>query len=147
MVLLSSELSFTCDAAGPAAVRGWLAPGLHAALPADDAHRSLISDALIIASELVTNAIQAGCSLGRMGWALELECLQLSVFDDAPGWPVMQDAGPTDTHGRGLRIIDALAAARGTRKVDGGKLAWAALQLPTAPPPSEPEPPTIMRRT
>lgn len=113
-------------------MRRWLEPALHAALPADDAHRSVISDALLVTTELVTNAVHAGCSLGRVRWALEPDCLQLSVFDNAPGWPVMQRPGATDSHGRGLRIIDALAAARGTRTVDGGKLAWAALRLPAA---------------
>jgi two-component sensor histidine kinase len=129
---LSSELPFSCDTAGPATVRRWLDAALRAALPADDAHRWLISDALIIATELVTNAVHAGCSRARMRWALEPGCLQLSVFDNAPGWPVVQNPGPTETHGRGLRIIDAIADARGTRLVDGGKLAWAALRLPTA---------------
>lgn len=129
---MPSELPFNCDATGPAAVRRRLEPALRAALPPDDAHRALISDALLIATELVTNAVHAGCSHGRMSWALQTGCLQLCVFDNAPGWPVMQHPGPNDSHGRGLQIIDALAAARGTRSVDGGKLAWAALELPTA---------------
>jgi hypothetical protein len=124
------QLPFTCDATAPAAVRRWLHPALRTALPDDNAHRSLISDALLIATELVTNAVHAGCTHGHLSWELEPGCLQLRVFDNAPGWPVMQHPGPNDSHGRGLRIIAALAAARGTRPVDGGKLAWAALQLP-----------------
>lgn len=126
------ELPFTCDAAEPAAVRHWLEPALRTALPDDNAHRSLINDALLIATELVTNAVHAGCTDGRMSWELEPDCLQLLVFDNAPGWPVMQHPGPDDTHGRGLRLIAAIATDRGTQTVDGGKLAWAALQLPTA---------------
>jgi two-component sensor histidine kinase len=124
------ELAFGCDTAEPAAVRRWLEDDLRSSLAARADLGDLISDALTIATELVTNAIRAGCDRGRISWMLEPGCLQLAVYDNAPGWPVMRNPRPTDTHGRGLRIIEALAADRGTRAVDGGKQAWAALELP-----------------
>lgn len=102
---------------------------MHNALPSAPSPDSLIEDALIVTTELVTNAINAGCSEGWMSWTLAPDCLHLRVFDNAPGWPVRRTPATTDAHGRGLLIIQALAMRSDTEAVDGGKLASATLRV------------------
>ena len=67
-----------------------------------------VSDVVLIASELATNAVRSGA--GRialsLSWAGPLE---LSVEDDGQGWPVPVAATLDDVGGRGLRIVDELA--------------------------------------
>jgi len=79
---------------------------------------------------LVTNAINAKCATGRLGWRADGPVLHLWVFDDGPGWPVLRHPDELNPHGRGLRIVHALSSASGTRAVRGGKEAWATLALP-----------------
>lgn len=125
---LAGEFRFHCDPACVGEARRWLAACLRAEFgrqPAAD----VIADALVIASELVTNAINAKCVVGRLGWRAGSSWLRVWVFDDGPGWPVLRDPVPQDPHGRGLRIVRALAADAGTRQVSGGKEAWATLAL------------------
>jgi hypothetical protein len=127
---LAGEFRFHCDPACVGEARRWL----EACLRKEFAYRpaaQVIGDALVIASELVTNAINAKCVGGRLGWGAGSSWLRLWVFDDGPGWPVLRDPGPLEPHGRGLHIVRALAAETGARQVFGGKEAWATLALTT----------------
>jgi hypothetical protein len=129
---LAGEFRFRCDPAGVAEARRWLDVCLRDELGRDRSG-AIVADALVIVSELVTNAVNARCGSGRLAWSSRAGWLRLTVFDDAPGWPVMRDPGPFDSGGRGLRIVQGLAAESGTRAVVGGKEAWAVLALPAAP--------------
>ena len=80
-------------------------------------------------SELVTNAVNAGCVHGRVGWSLHSDQFRIEVFDDAPGWPILQHPAATDAHGRGLQIVQALTRDCGTESLPDGKLSWALLLL------------------
>jgi anti-sigma regulatory factor (Ser/Thr protein kinase) len=125
---VSNEFDFHCEPVCAGEARRWLEACLRAELrqqPTID----VLDDALIIASELVTNAINAPCSTGRLGWRTDRRLLWLWVFDDGPGWPQLRQPGPLDVHGRGLRIVRALATQFGTRRVAGGKESWATLAL------------------
>lgn len=86
----------------------------------------LISDAELLVSELVTNALvhtRARCEL-RAG--LSATALRLQVIDGAAAVPDLRVAGEGDENGRGLLLVSALCAAWGTEPLPlGGKVVWA----------------------
>jgi len=112
----------------------------------------LISDAVLIASELVTNAINHGSPPGQPGaqagmgalaepgaaveltWSYQVSRL-ICVITDRAGEPrVAAPADPEAESGHGLQIVGALAAAWGwTMLGTGEKAVWAALHLPRDP--------------
>jgi hypothetical protein len=51
--------------------------------------------------------------------------LQISVGDDSPALPRQRVSMPSDEHGRGLLMVDALCKDRGTACVGAGKVVWA----------------------
>lgn len=105
---------------------------------------ALIEDAVVIASELATNAIRHGTPAatgdamgdsesGRVELSL---CLQASrlicvVTDQTGTPPTLAAPGPEAESGHGLQIVGALAVAWGwTILGTGEKAVWAALDLP-----------------
>lgn len=71
----------------------------------------LVDRVVLIASELVTNAVQAGATAIEVSMRLRAGRLDLVVTDDAAGWPAPVAAGVDDTAGRGLSIVEHLADA------------------------------------
>jgi len=99
----------------------------------------LISDAIVIASELVTNAISHGTAasgsegpgLVELTWSYQISRLICVITDRAAEPPVMAPADTDAESGHGLQIVAALAAAWGwTMLGTGEKAVWAALHLP-----------------
>ena len=87
-------------------------------------------DAEVVASELVTNAIEhAGApSIGLELMRLEGSgALAVVVADHSPHPPVMRDAQDSIEHGRGLHIVAALSARWGWTPQDTGKAVYAIL--------------------
>lgn len=119
------------DTTAPALARAFVRRQLHAQLeaaePADD-----IDDALLVVSELVTNAVQAGSSTLTVVGCLHHGELELEVTDHAPGWPTRQHPDPTSQHGRGLLLVDATSTHWGVKPSAHGKTVWAILPLPTS---------------
>jgi two-component sensor histidine kinase len=103
---------------------------------------ALADDAVIIASELVTNAIRHGTCVpaGEAGhppvmlaWQQHAGRLTCMVMDENAGPSVLTSAGPDSECGRGLQVVQALAAEWGWMMLDGHeKAVWAALCLPDA---------------
>jgi len=100
------------------------------------AARELIEDAALLVSELVTNAVRYAHPLPgdtlRVSWEYVPGRLLLRVTDGGGrGQPRVRDAGPFDVRGRGLAIVDRVAAAWGVeRGRNGGKTSstvWAEL--------------------
>lgn len=95
---------------------------------------SLVPDAVLIASELVTNAIDHGGQAGaplELSWAYQAGQLTCVVTDRAAEPPVMAAADTGAESGHGLRIVGAIAASWGwTMLGSGAKAVWAALPLP-----------------
>jgi anti-sigma regulatory factor (Ser/Thr protein kinase) len=98
---------------------------------------ALISDATLIASELVTNAISHGtpdgepCANVELTWSYQVSRLICVITDRAPGAPVVAAENLEAESGHGLQIVAALAAAWGwTMLGTGEKAVWAALDLP-----------------
>ena len=91
----------------------------------------LLDDALMVSSELVTNAVTHARSSCRVRLSLNLARLRIDVLDAGAGTPEPQPPSQTEEHGRGLYIVDAVTSAWGLEDVPGeGKLVWAELALP-----------------
>lgn len=82
--------------------------------------------AVLLVSELVTNAIRhAGGSRCDLTLHLSDGVLRVEVRDESPRPPARRAPGPDDTSGRGLVLIDSLAAQWGTQPGPGrGKVVW-----------------------
>jgi DNA-binding NarL/FixJ family response regulator len=92
---------------------------------------SLVDDALVIVSELATNAMthaKSGCGL-RL--ALTPTMLRIEVADAGGGTPEPQPPSTTGESGRGVHLVAALTTAWGMEVIEGeGKLVWAELPRP-----------------
>jgi anti-sigma regulatory factor (Ser/Thr protein kinase) len=96
----------------------------------------VVENAALLVSELVGNSVRYAHPLPggvlRVHWFLDSDRLVLRVTDGG-GWdrPRRREAGPRDTRGRGLAIVDAMAADWGVeRKSDTGgdpTTVWATL--------------------
>jgi anti-sigma regulatory factor (Ser/Thr protein kinase) len=113
-------------------IKAWNAGiGGHPALGAASAEDSLIDEdtldtAVLLTSELVTNAIIHGESpvtvaVSWSGGTLRVEVHDKSRFMPAP-WPVI-DSADAET-GRGLLLVDTLAADWGFYRTPGGKAVY-----------------------
>jgi CheY-like chemotaxis protein len=88
----------------------------------------LLDDALLVISELVTNAITHADSSCRIRLSVSSTTLRIDVIDGGIGTPEPQPASETEEHGRGLHMVDAVTSAWGLEDVPGqGKLVWAEL--------------------
>jgi anti-sigma regulatory factor (Ser/Thr protein kinase) len=97
----------------------------------------MADSALLVLSELVTNAVQAsGKGTGRdrpiITLTLQLTdtILRMEVWDANPALPTPQKADLLSDHGRGLLLVDALGDAWGHRAADGGKMVWCEVAIP-----------------
>jgi len=94
----------------------------------------LSDSALLLVSELVTNAVQAS---GHRAWpgpgklpmiALSLQVsdttLRTEVWDASPAVPALHESDLTGDRGRGLLLVDFLADGWGHRAAAGGKVVW-----------------------
>jgi anti-sigma regulatory factor (Ser/Thr protein kinase) len=105
---------------------------------------SLIEDAVVIASELATNAILHGTPAAtgdaandperarvELSWCVQASRLICVVTDQAGAPPAVAALDPEAESGHGLRIVGALAVAWGWTILGAGeKAVWAALDLP-----------------
>jgi anti-sigma regulatory factor (Ser/Thr protein kinase) len=112
-------------------LRGWHVQGE----PADDV--------TLVVSELMGNAVRhtlgpvviLTLTLGQ-GWVM------VEVFDGSPLLPVATAVQHNGESGRGLHIIEALSLRSGARLAPAGKVMWAQISCPDAPPlPSPLRPP------
>ncbi|MET8679589.1 ATP-binding protein [Streptomyces sp. NPDC004647] len=87
---------------------------------------SLIDDAKVVASELVTNAVQyAPCT--AVGFALRYAegALRIEVEDDSSEDPMLRQANGYEEHGRGLQLVGHLSHRWGFhRNGSGTKTTW-----------------------
>jgi CheY-like chemotaxis protein/anti-sigma regulatory factor (Ser/Thr protein kinase) len=91
---------------------------------------SVIDAALLVVSELVTNAITHGGGIYELRLRLNPDALRIEVVDDGKGSPEIPIASDTDEGGRGLRIVTLTTRAWGVEDGDEGtKVIWAELEL------------------
>ena len=90
----------------PAEARAYVATQLETTRLPTGVH---VDTVVLIASELVTNAVQAGATAVEIDLHVTERRLDLVVIDDAGGWPTPISATPDDTAGRGLSIVEQIA--------------------------------------
>src|ERR1700735_2476670 len=96
------------------------------------------SDAELVVSELVSNAVnhsRSGLPGGQLTVAVELSAESPDVLirvNDAGAdeHPKLARAGPDSEHGRGLGIVQALAAEWATEADESGRATWCRLTPP-----------------
>jgi anti-sigma regulatory factor (Ser/Thr protein kinase) len=79
---------------------------------------------VLLTSELVTNAIRHCRRRVELHVHLEGDRLRIEVLDDSPLGPTASDADLLSEKGRGLQIVEMLAAAWGVEPLDAGKKVW-----------------------
>lgn len=117
--------SFPGTPIGVTAVRRWLATILD---PTDP----VTLDAVLVIAELATNAVRHTAS-GERGGTFDVACFtqQRAVLIEVrdSGTPAAAPHQPpptlTGTSGRGLAIVDALAASWGVTRTPPGRTVWA----------------------
>ncbi|MBQ0984665.1 ATP-binding protein [Streptomyces sp. F63] len=118
------------------------APGLarwrvRSALEGADAGSECLDSALLVVSELVTNAVRHArppVTL-RLSWVRNRPrgpVLRIEVTDAGPEWGTRTDsAGPRpEESGRGKELIAALSVRQGSRAVADGMARWAEVEAP-----------------
>jgi anti-sigma regulatory factor (Ser/Thr protein kinase) len=100
-----------------------------------------IETAELLVSELMTNAIQASCSVmgtvpdptPRISLTIRRPAglVVIEVLDHDPNPPVMHDTGPDGESGRGLMLVQALSKEWGHQyRASGGKTVYAVIDAP-----------------
>ncbi|MEU3778202.1 ATP-binding protein [Streptomyces sp. NPDC032472] len=85
------------------------------------------ADALLVAAELLSNAVVHGGGPQRLDLDLREGCLRIRVTDGDPRPPVLRKHRPEAVHGHGLFVVDRLAVRWGSRPTGRGKTVWADL--------------------
>jgi anti-sigma regulatory factor (Ser/Thr protein kinase) len=91
-------------------------------------HSALLEDAKLVVSELATNAVIHAHSPFMVEVRPRGTGVRLSVRDHSRTEPTLRDHDPLAGSGRGLRLIDMLAANWGVELADDGKTVWAELR-------------------
>jgi CheY-like chemotaxis protein/anti-sigma regulatory factor (Ser/Thr protein kinase) len=85
----------------------------------------LTDDALIVVSELVTNAVTHARSGCEVRLAVDDTAVRIAVADRGAGTPDPKPFSASQPHGRGLHIVGALSSAWGVDDLPDGKVVWA----------------------
>jgi signal transduction histidine kinase len=125
----NSSRQLTCTTEAPRAARNFSSGVISLRLGQALWVESLTDDTRLVASELVTNALNAGCTKLELTVTVHRSRIRLSVADNAPGLPRAVAAGPDDTTGRGLALTAALALEFGFGLAPIGKEVWADLPV------------------
>lgn len=100
-------------------------------------HATVLDDAELLTSELVTNAVLHGAP----PVTLAVECdttsgMRVRVTDGSARQPRPRTARVADVDGRGMALVDLLSAAWGAEPTDRGKEVWFLLRPSQDTPPS-----------
>lgn len=90
---------------------------------------AIMDEALVVVSELVTNAIMHARSACDLRLRDAEEVLRIEVIDCGRGSPELQRPHAHAEHGRGLLLVSAMCEAWGVDTLnDGRKMVWAELK-------------------
>lgn len=93
----------------------------------------VIDDALLVATELLTNALRHARTLAdgqiAVDWQVAGRDVSIAVSDGGGrNTPHVRTPGPAETNGRGLSIVDTLAEEWGVDEGPAGATVWARLR-------------------
>jgi anti-sigma regulatory factor (Ser/Thr protein kinase) len=89
----------------------------------------VLDDALLVTSELVTNAHRYGRGLVELWLTLSDDEVRLEVLDRSPNEPERRDGSVDAEGGRGLMIVDAIASDWGVVRLGEAKSVWVLLPI------------------
>ena len=123
--MLVAYLEFDADLTMVAVARVFVARTL-----AEWELESLVDDASLVASELVTNSILHSRTSVRLTLRSDgLNFVRVEVYDENTRVPVHCPPPSDATSGRGLSLVDATATRWGTDRLADGKTVWAEIGL------------------
>jgi anti-sigma regulatory factor (Ser/Thr protein kinase) len=131
-VRIAGTVFLPCAPASVAVARRRLAAELTAAGVFD----GVVGDAVLVVSELLSNAIRHARPLPGakllLAWALDDGSVEVAVSDGgASTRPMTTQATVSSLGGRGLDIVEYLARSWGVRTNDTGLTVWAVVAVPT----------------
>lgn len=92
----------------------------------------VVDTAVLLANELITNAILHGRSEVELTVDITRAGVKVSAADMNSRLPVMQSTDEHALDGRGIAIVNLLASSWGVTATEGGKIVWFCLDLPGA---------------
>jgi anti-sigma regulatory factor (Ser/Thr protein kinase) len=93
-------------------------------LHASDVPQPVVDDVVLLASELVTNALLHARSAPNLDVAVRGRSVRCSVTDDSPQPPRRRHYANDAATGRGIALVEMIAARWGTERVRDGKCVW-----------------------
>lgn len=105
-----------------AAVRAWLRDLLEAWEMPEQA-----DEALLVASELVSNAVLHARTTIQLRVACSDSTVRVEVYDENSRLPTLAPCPADATSGRGLSLVASLSSGWGIESRDDGKVVWATL--------------------
>lgn len=102
-----------------------------------------VGDAVLVVSELLSNAIRHARPLPganvQVAWALGDDAIEVAVSDGGAATnPARTHASVSALGGRGLDIVEYVARRWGVRSDDSGQTVWAVLSAPATVPERQP---------
>jgi PAS domain S-box-containing protein len=113
------RLPFELRPASASLARGFTAGILHQAGLAD-----MVDTAVLLVSELVTNAVRHTKGSGALVVTVGDEVVEFAVEDGDPRPPEARHPSVLDEGGRGFLLVEALGDEWGVRFIPGGKATW-----------------------
>jgi anti-sigma regulatory factor (Ser/Thr protein kinase) len=111
---------FAPEAVNVRAAREFVADAL-----TDQGYEGDADTVLLLASELVTNAVRHAATPFEIKVEAARDAVRVVVTDeDVDHSPRVRHPGPEDTNGRGLLLVDELAAGWGSNRLGDEKSVW-----------------------
>jgi anti-sigma regulatory factor (Ser/Thr protein kinase) len=118
--------------------RGWLSDvvgvwGRAGQLPVGPSSDDLLDTAQLLLTELLSNALRHSETPILVAAALVDGRLRVDVTDSGHRMPKLRRAGPGETAGRGLQLVDSLSSSWGVTPLEHGKRVWFEVDPAAAP--------------
>jgi signal transduction histidine kinase len=116
---------------GREALRQWCSSWGVTGVSADDPQSELLDDALLVLTELLTNALRFSDGDIEIVVDARRDHLQIAVRDGNSVLAKVRSADTAATAGRGIAMVEALSQSWGQYPRGGGKVVWARLAVPS----------------